>query len=134
MLLPRSCCYQPRISSWFQLLNSGCGLSQMLELLELLFIIICISIIINISDCILSMAQNESSNNAFRHSLAYSGDKSKCKPSHIKTPTPRDTIVLRLEMNIMKIEMKTLRHEMNIMKIEMNIMEKKIDKLMIEDD
>ena len=68
------------------------------------------------------MAQNESSN------------KSKCKPSHIKTPTPRDTIVMRLEMNVMKIEMKTLRHEMNIMKIEMNIMEKKIDKLMIEDD
>ena len=62
------------------------------------------------------MAQNESSN------------KSKCKPSHtIKTPTPRDTIVMRLEMNIMKIEMKTLRHKMNIM-------EKKIDKLMIEDD
>ena len=87
------------------------------------------------------MTQNESSNNAFRHSLAYSGDKSKCKPSHIKTPTPRDTIVMRLEMNVMKIEMKTLRHEMNIMKIEMktlrhemNIMEKKIDKLMIEDD
>ena len=115
MLLPRSCCYQPRISSWFQLLNSGCGLSQMLELLELLFIIICISIIINISDCILSMAQNESSN------------KSKCKPSHtIKTPAPRDTIVMRLEMNVMKIEMKTLRHKMNIM-------EKKIDKLQSRD-
>ena len=25
MLLPRSCCYHPRISSWFQLLNSGVG-------------------------------------------------------------------------------------------------------------
>ena len=60
------------------------------------------------------MAQNESSN------------KSKCKPSHIKTPTPRDTIVMRLEMNVMKIEMKTLRHKMNIM-------EKKIDKLQSRD-
>jgi len=72
--------------------------------------------IINISYSILSMAQNESSN------------KSKCKPSHtIKTPTPRDMIVMRLDINIMKIEMKTLRHKMDIL-------EKKIDKQMIDDD
>ena len=25
MFLPRSCCYQPRINSWFQLLNYGVG-------------------------------------------------------------------------------------------------------------
>jgi len=55
-------------------------------------------------------------------------NKSKYKPSHtIKTPTPRDTIFMRLDINIMKIEMKTLRHKMDIL-------EKKIDKQMIDDD